>query len=138
MTDKVKKGRLSKVEEFYIHNNMKSKSVQDIATDLGRSVGVVTKYITGKKADPINSPDTEDPIPIPSPGEDTTNALAEPFAGTTMQKALKNARVKHKGIKIGAVMTEEMSIMSGSGKTAAHGTRFTDGAIHRPMGNNED
>lgn len=41
-----KKGPIGKVEAFYIDNHYRTKSVEDIATDLGRSITSVEKYIT--------------------------------------------------------------------------------------------
>lgn len=155
MSKEVKKGRLSKVEEFYIHNNMKDKSVQDIAADLGRSVAVVSKYIAGKQEDPINSPDTEAPTTIPSPSEPVETPPADPvdaaITGTQYNGPLRNSllnrmRVRdgRNGRKIGAIMTESASIDSGkvSVKDGAFvvkdqpkpKNRYTDGAIFKPLG----
>jgi hypothetical protein len=147
MTDKVKKGKLSKVETFYIAQNAATKSASEIAADLGRSVAVVTKEIGAiKAADPINSPDTEESTQIPSPVElpeapadkNTMEGIAQAFKGVNMQQAIKRARVKHKGQKIGTVMTEEMSGKADTVRTANQGTRFANGAIHKPMGEDED
>lgn len=141
MTDKVKKGRLSKVEEFYIHNNMAGKSVEEIAADLGRSVAVVTKYVTGKQADPINSPDAEPATEIPAPVEAPAEAdggVTKIYANGNMQQAIRRARVKHKGNKAGIVMTEELSILGDGDNKKAGNSRFTEGAIFKPMGEDDE
>ena len=41
----LKKGKVSKVELFYIENNSSSMSAEEIASDLGRSVALVKKHI---------------------------------------------------------------------------------------------
>ena len=39
------KGRLSLSEKFYIEQHLKSKTPEDVASDLGRTVGVINKHI---------------------------------------------------------------------------------------------
>ena len=45
MTDKLKRGPLSKVEAFYVENNVSSLSAEEIASDLHRTKSSVEKYI---------------------------------------------------------------------------------------------
>lgn len=60
MTAPLKRGKLSKVEEFYIEKNYLTKDVDDIAGDLHRSVDIVAKAINKIKQRPKDeSDDTE-------------------------------------------------------------------------------
>lgn len=40
-----KKGKLNKVEMYYIDNNYRTLSIADIATDLDRTISSIEKYI---------------------------------------------------------------------------------------------
>ena len=42
---KVKRGQLSKVETFYIDENFRSMSVEELATDLNRNIKSIETYI---------------------------------------------------------------------------------------------
>ena len=51
-----KKGRASKIELFYIKNNSSSMSVEEIASDLGRSAAFVKKYLPSTEVAPDGGP----------------------------------------------------------------------------------
>lgn len=135
---KLKRGRLSKVEEIYIHTQMKTDTVEDIAAELGRSVSAVKKYIEGKRVEPKSKVEEhDDAIDLPKPGDDAREAIIEVYKGVNMKNARERARIidKRTGKKTGIVSTEEMSGKSDSvrGNNLKSGSRLTEGAIFKPL-----
>lgn len=47
-----KRGPIGKIEAFYIEHNLENKTVEDIASDLERSVSSVEKFIQKNKITP--------------------------------------------------------------------------------------
>lgn len=144
----VKRGRLSKAEEYYIQGNRLSKTPVEIASDLGRSESVVKKAIENLPiVDTVNPPpnaveDTkpeENLVKVPNPGDDAREAIAQVYKGVNMKDSVKRARVKHKGRKTGIVMTEEISGKSDvRDKGLKSGSRMTEDSIFKPHGEEGD
>lgn len=119
----MKKGRLNKVEKFYIEQNLWDLSVEEMATDLDRSLKTVANYVQslGKEE---------------TPKEDTK------FMTTDAKKAVTTTKRegpidKLIGKKRGAtIYTQEAAEHADATRSERinQDTRYTVDCIHRPKG----
>lgn len=146
MAKTLKRGRLSKAEEYYIQGNRLSKTPSQIAEELGRSTSVVKKAIdnlpvvdiTQAPPDAVEHKEEQEGIlNVPKPGEEARETIAKIYDGVNMKQAVRRARVKHKGKTTGIVMTEEISGKSDSITGLRGKSRMTEGAIFKPHGEDE-
>lgn len=113
----MKRGNLSRVEKYYIEGNT-NLPVEDLATELDRSINIVQKHL-----DTLEKPKKVEKKPKETPKKKQKTE-------TRFEKAI--ARKERNNVKVSAVMTEAASEIADSTRNRRKSSNKLDSAIHRP------
>jgi CBS domain-containing protein len=116
----VKKGKLSRVEKFFIEGNT-NLPVEDVAAELNRSVAIVQKYV--------------DEIMVAEPTQVTQEATVDEPAVPGMLTVKDTIGTKMRnGKPVATVMTPAASEIADEHRQQTGLNKKLQGAIHKPRG----